>query len=302
MSPFISTEVAPESEAKMSRSAETLVLEPCKTEQARINPTPQGKEREEPPYRSTMLEGTHMKSSSRPLHFFLALLLNTTILVGPVFAGLYFTDTIDLKKFETTFLITPPPPPPPPPAPTAVVTKAAPVHRVFEHAGKLIAPIAVPQHIADIKEAPIPEADLGGGVPGGVPGGVAGGSMGGVIGGVIGGVTTAVPAAPLVPEQVRPRAPIRVGGKLRPPKLLVQVQPEYPAIARQAHIQGVVTIDAILDEEGNVVEMKIVSGQPLLYQAALEALAKWKYEPVYLNDLPIVVELLVNVTFELKQH
>ena len=126
--------------------------------------------------------------------------------------------------------------------------------------------------------------------------------MGGVIGGVIGGVTTAVPAAPLVPEHVRPRAPIRVGGKLRPPKLLVQVQPEYPAIARQAHIQGVVTIDAILDEEGNVVEMKIVSGQPLLYQAALEALAKWKYEPVYINDRPIVVELLVNVTFELKQH
>jgi periplasmic protein TonB len=303
MSPIISKEVAPQSEAKKSRSAETLVLEPCKTEQARINPTPQRKERaEEPPFRSSMLECNHMKSSSRPLDFFLALLLNTTILVGPVFAGLYFTDTIDLKKFETTFLIAPPPPPPPPPAPTGVVTKAAPVHRVFEHAGKLIAPIAVPQHIAEIKEAPIPEADLGGGVPGGVPGGVAGGSMGGVIGGVIGGVTTAVPAAPIAPEQVRPRAPIRVGGQIRPPKLLVQIQPEYPAIARQAHVQGVVTIDAILDEQGNVVEMKIVSGPPLLYQAALEALAKWKYEPVYLNDRPIPVELLVHVTFELKQH
>jgi protein TonB len=248
-----------------------------------------------------MLECNHMKSSSRPLDFFLALLLNTTILVGPVFAGLYFTDTIDLKKFETTFLITPPPPPPPPPAPAAVVTKAAPVHRVFEHAGKLIAPIAVPQHIADIKEAPIPEVDLGGGVPGGVPGGVAGGSMGGVIGGVIGGVTTAVPA-PIVPEQAKPRAPMRVVGNIRPPKLMVHVEPQYPALARQAHIQGVVTIDAILDENGNVIEMKVVSGPPLLYQAALEALGKWKYEPVYLNDRPIAVELLVNVTFELKQH
>jgi outer membrane biosynthesis protein TonB len=40
----------------------------------------------------------------------------------------------------------------------------------------------------------------------------------------------------------------------------------------------------------------------LLYQAALEALGKWKYEPVHLNDRPIAVELLVNVTFELKQH
>ena len=120
-----------------------------------------------------------MTSSSRPLDFFLALLVNTTILVAPVFAGLYFTDTINLKQLETTFLISPPPPPPPPPAPAAVVTKASSVRRVFEHAGKLIAPVAVPQHIADVKEAPIPEVDLGEGIPGGVPGGVPA-SMGGV--------------------------------------------------------------------------------------------------------------------------
>ena len=57
----------------------------------------------------------------------------------------------------------------------------------------------------------------------------------------------------------------------------------------------------MLDENGSVVEMKVVSGPALLYQAALEALKKWKYEPTYLNDQPIAVQLIVTVTFVLSQ-
>ena len=302
MSPSIFTEVNRESAVKKSHRTETLVLEPLKAEETRIDPTPQRKGKaEEPAFRSSMLEWNHMKGSSRPLDFLVALIVNTTILVAPVLAGLYFTDTINLRQFETTFLIAPPPPPPPPPpAPSAVVTRPASVHRVFEHAGRLIAPVAVPQNIANIKEAPFPEIDMGGGVPGGVPGGVAGGSMGGVIGGVIGGVATAASAAPIAPKALKPRAPIRVGGNVRQPKPIVRVPPEYPPIARQVHMQGVVAIDAILDEQGNVVEMKVVSGPPLLYQAALNALAKWKYEPTYLNDQPVAVELIVTITFTLS--
>jgi len=88
---------------------------------------------------------------------------------------------------------------------------------------------------------------------------------------------------------------------VRPPKAIVQARPAYPALALQAHIQGDVKIDAILDEQGNVIDMKVVSGHPLLYQAALEALKKWKYEPTYLNDKPIAVEMIVTVTFQLSQ-
>jgi protein TonB len=66
-------------------------------------------------------------------------------------------------------------------------------------------------------------------------------------------------------------------------------------------VQGDVKIDAILDEQGNVIDMKVVSGHPLLYQAALDALSKWKYEPTYLNDEPIAVELVVTITFQLSQ-
>jgi periplasmic protein TonB len=251
-------------------------------------------------FQSSMIENNHIKSSSKTVDFLIALTVNAAILAGPILAGLIYTDTLNLKQFENTFLIAPPPPPPPPPAPAVVQVKVAPVHRVFENAGKLIAPTRVPKNIADIKEAPLPPDFEGGGTVGGVPGGVAGGSMSGVIGGVIGGVHTTI-AAPLAPKSSGPKAPVRVGGRVREPKLIMRVDPIYPALARQVHVQGVVIIDAILDEQGSVVEAKIVSGPPLLIQSALDAVKKWKYQPTYLNDQPVPVQLNVTVTFRLSE-
>ena len=144
------------------------------------------------------------------------------------------------------------------------------------------------------------EPDNFGGGEGGVPGGVPGGQMGGVIGGVLGGVLSTA-AKPVTPAAAGKSAPIRVGGRVKPPRPIVQPPPEYPALARQARIQGQVQIDAILDEQGNVIEMKIVSGPPLLYQAAEDALRKWRYEPTYLNDQPIAVQMIVTITFTLGQ-
>jgi protein TonB len=150
-----------------------------------------------------------------------------------------------------------------------------------------------------IKEVPISEREFSG-VAGGVPGGVPGGSMGGVIGGVIGGVTSANPKAPLASSELEPKAPIRVGGNVRPPKVIVRVDPEYPVLAKATHVQGVVVIHAILDEKGTVENMKVVTGPPLLYQAAINALGRWRYEPTYLNDQSVAVELLVTLTFQLN--
>jgi len=237
-----------------------------------------------------------MKSSSRLVDTLISLTVNVSLLVAPIVAGLYFTDSLDLRQFASTFLVAPPPPPPPPPA-AAPIIKAAPVHRVFENSGKLVAPTIVPKEIAMLKEAPIPDVEGTGGVAGGVPGGVAGGSMGGVLGGVIGG-TGAVPQ-PIAPKEKGPKAPVRVGGRVKEPRLITRVDPRYPPLAVQTHLQGTVIVEAIIDEHGDVVEVKVVSGPPLLIQSALDAVRRWKYEPTYLNDEPVAVQLNVTVQFKL---
>jgi protein TonB len=247
---------------------------------------------------AVLLEENHFKTGSRTMKALVSVLAHVAVISVPILLGLFFTDTINIKQYASMMLVAPPPPPPPPPPATSAVIKAAVARPRFMSAGKLFAPTVIPKEIAEIKEAPI-EPDSFGGVAGGVPGGVPGGQMGGVIGGVLGGVLNTA-ARPVAPTTVK-GAPVRVGGRVRPPKPIVQVHPEYPTLAKQARIQGQVQIDAVLDEEGNVVEMKIVSGPPLLYQAALDALKKWKYEPTYLNDQPIAVQMIVTITFVLGQ-
>lgn len=107
--------------------------------------------------------------------------------------------------------------------------------------------------------------------------------------------------APLALREKGPKAPVRVGGRVREPRLVNRVDPVYPALAKQTHLQGVVIIDAVLDEQGNVVEAKVTSGPPLLMQAALDAVRRWKYEPTYLNVQLHRDWLIVTVTFKLNQ-
>lgn len=246
---------------------------------------------------AVLLDENHFKTGSRPLKLAVSIITHVALISVPILLGLFFTDTINIKQYAAMMLVAPPPPPPPPPPATAALVKTAPRQR-FINSGKLFAPTVIPKAIAEIKEAPDTEGFEG--VAGGVPGGVPGGQMGGVLGGVIGGVLN-TGAKPLAPPPPTKAAPVRVGGRVRPPKAILQVQPTYPVLARQARIQGQVQIDAVLDEQGNVIEMKIVSGPPLLYQAALDALKRWKYEPTYLNDQPIAVQMIVNVTFVLGQ-
>ncbi len=251
--------------------------------------------------KAVLLEQNHIKTGSRTLSGAIAVLLHVGVIAGVILAGLYFEDPLNIKQFASTMLVAPPPPPPPPPPATGAVIKSKVVHHTFINAGKLLAPTVIPKHIAEIKEPPLAHDSLGG-VVGGVPGGVPGGQLGGVLAGVIGGVlnTAARPVPP--PPSVKPKGPMRVGGHVRQPKVMVQVLPEYPPLARETHVQGQVKIDAVLDEQGNVIEMKIVSGHPLLYQAALDALKQWKYEPTYLNDRPIAVRLIVTINFQLGQQ
>ena len=245
-------------------------------------------------FSETLLEASSSSHPSRGSKLLSSISLHILVLLALLLPSLYFTDTLDLTRFTQTFLVAPPPPPPPPPASQAVVKSGATPRRKLLSDGKLITPIAVPSRIVILKEEPLPP-EIGNGVAGGVPGG----QLGGVIGGVISEASRTNLPMP-VPATVQPRAPIRVGGHVRPPRLLLKVSPVYPPLARQTRVQGIVSIDAVIDTEGNVVEMSVVSGHPLLISAALDAVKNWKYEPTYLNDQAVAVQLIVSVTFQLE--
>jgi len=207
---------------------------------------------------------------------------------------LIYTEALP-KTMMATMLTAPPPPPPPPPPPAAVqVVRVRPQVHLMD-AGKLLAPKVIPKEIKVIKEEAEPDPGVVGAV-GGVPGGVAGGSMGGVLGGVIGGIGTAPP-----PPKPRPTGPIRVGGNVQAARIINRIQPVYPPLARQTRISGTVRLHAIISKDGTIKELEVVSGHPLLQQAALDAVRQWRYQPTLLNGEPVEVDTTIDVIFSLNQ-
>ncbi len=206
---------------------------------------------------------------------------------------LIYTEALP-KTMMATMLTAPPPPPPPPPPPVATqIVKVKPQVHLMD-AGKLMAPKVIPKEVKIIKEEA--EPDMGAvGMAGGVPGGVAGGSMGGVLGGVIGGMGTAPP--PPKPKS----GPLRVGGNVQAAKIINRVQPVYPPLARQTRISGTVRLHAIISKDGTIQQLEVVSGHPLLQQAALDAVRQWRYQPTLLNGDPVEVDTTIDVIFSLNQ-
>jgi protein TonB len=82
--------------------------------------------------------------------------------------------------------------------------------------------------------------------------------------------------------------------------LVHRVQPEYPALARQARIQGVVVLRAMISRDGAIENLQVLSGNPLLTPSALNAVRQWRYRPYVLNGEPVEVETEVTVNFILS--
>lgn len=80
---------------------------------------------------------------------------------------------------------------------------------------------------------------------------------------------------------------------------MTRVQPVYPVLARQSGIQGVVVLHAIIDRDGRVSELRVISGHPLLVKAAIDAVNQWRYQPTLLNGEPVEVETTITVSFVL---
>lgn len=199
---------------------------------------------------------------------------------------------------------------PPPPGPVRIIA-AQRSRRVFQIDGsKLIAPAAIPAKPALIDDdPPLTPADLGG--PGGVPGGISGGVQGGIPFGLPAAVARAVPPPTPPPPAVKPApaakpaapAPpprIRQGGRVQQGRLIHEVIPVYPLLARQARISGTVELMGVVGVDGRIRELRAVKGHPLLVPAAIEAVRQWVYRPAHLNDKPVEVIAPITVTFVLN--
>ena len=107
--------------------------------------------------------------------------------------------------------------------------------------------------------------------------------------------------APVKPEVVKaPDTPVLVGGDVQSAKLIKQVVPMYPQPARQLRISGTVRLLGIIAKDGAIQRLQVVSGHPLLRQAALDAVSQWVYRPTFLNGQPVEVEAPIDVIFTLS--
>src|SRR5271169_104063 len=246
-------------------------------------------------FAEALLENSTTRQRRSPRDWALSFFIHFAILLLLLFLPLYFSQGIDMKRLETTLLVAPMPPMAPAPPPPASVARAVHVAPKVFTPGKLTAPTFIPKAIptASSDAAPPEEAFAAGASA--VPGGVPGGQIGGITGGMP-SVAAPVAAAPAVEL---PKRPVRIGGDVKPPRLIYGPAAVYPILASQSHVHGTVVIDAIIDEHGSVVQEKAVSGHPLLIQAALKAVSERKYEPTILDGEPTPVDLRVEVNFQM---
>ncbi len=239
-----------------------------------------------------VLSGNTKKKTNSGWTLFLSLLVQVSILGIMILIPLIYTEALP-KGMLATMLVAPPPPPPPPPPPAAapqVIRR--PIQRIINN-GRMVAPTVIPKDVKMFKEEDLPP-ETGVVVSGGVPGGIAGGSSGGVLGGILGGTGSAPPP----PKEAKKR--ITVGGNVQSAKLVNQVKPLYPPLAKQARISGTVRLHAIISKDGSVQQLEMVNGHPLLVQSALDAVRQWRYQPTLLNGEPVEVETFIEVVFTLS--
>ena len=214
----------------------------------------------------------------------------TAILVLP---ALFVAEQIPEIPTMMAFVAPPPPPPAPPPPPLSRPAPAKPVAQAVPapSTSALVAPVEAPKTIEPEPEGP---EYLDEGVPGGVEGGV----PGGIVGGVVGGLPEPPPPPP---PPAPPRGPVRVGGQIQAPTLIHRVEPYYPPTAVDARLQGVVILEAIVDRDGSVAEVKVLrSVNPLLDREAVLAVKQWRYSPLVLNGIRERFILTVMLSFSIE--
>lgn len=115
--------------------------------------------------------------------------------------------------------------------------------------------------------------------------------------------STSVPTEEMavsVPSVAGELGRVRAGGNVQAARIINRVQPIYSAAARQERIEGVVRLHVIIAKDGTITQMEVVSGHPLLQQAALDAVRQWVYQPTLLEGKPVEVDTTIDVIFQLN--
>ena len=215
-----------------------------------------------------------------------ALALNTLLLTALIAIPLIYPEALPQRMMN--LLISAPPPPPPAPRPSEPPRAGS----KFQGRPELIdMRLTVPTRIpATIRRITGPERppgtflsmddDGGAAIPGGDP------------------FAHASSAQPMVREQ--PKGPLHVSQGVAEGLLLQRVVPRYPPIALASRMQGTVVLQATISKAGAIEHLRVVSGAPMLQQAAIDAVSQWRYRPYLLNGQPVDVETTINVVFSLN--
>jgi protein TonB len=106
---------------------------------------------------------------------------------------------------------------------------------------------------------------------------------------------------PPPPPRPTPHAPLRIGGNVKAPALLHRVEPVYPEFAARAKVEGIVILEAQVNTDGQVVDVRVLRSAGLLDQFAVDAVRQWRYSPILLNGQPAPFVLTVTISFSLKR-
>ena len=117
----------------------------------------------------------------------------------------------------------------------------------------------------------------------------------------VGEVLSSADFVPPPPAPSRPKEPVRVGGRIDPPKRLIHVTPIYPPIAIAARKEGTVILEALISEDGTVRDVRVLRPEPVFEQAAIAAVRQWRFSPTLLNGEPVPVVMTVTVGFTLNR-
>ncbi len=241
------------------------------------------------------------KARRLPSHPALPILISTTAqaLAGAaalVIPALFVAEQIPKIPTMLAFVAPPPSPPAPPPSPAPAQHRTA------------LKPVTRPQRVPSTptvvtpRDAPDTTATDASGQPA-VDDGVSGGVEGGVPGGIVGGLLSGVPEPPPPPPPPAPAArdPVRIGGDIQPPALVHRVEPIYPPAAVAARLQGIVILEALVDREGLVTDVKVLrSAGSILDRQALAAVRQWRYSPLLRNGQRERFVLTVTLSFSVQ--